>query len=83
MGLAARRVQHGDEPGQRVRADADSVARPSAVVARVAVARCLPSGGALLPVIFRLAERRDRSGSAPPAAGATAWEEDESWVGDF
>jgi hypothetical protein len=52
-------------------------------VARVAVARCLASGGALLPVIFRLAERPDRSGSAPPAAGATAWEEDESWVGDF
>ena len=55
---------------------------PPAVVARVAVVLCLASGGALLPVIFRLAERPDRSGSSPPAAGAKAWEDDASWVGD-
>jgi hypothetical protein len=57
------------------------IALPGAV-ARVAVVLCLASGAALLPVIFRLAERPDRSGSTPPPAGVTAWEDDESWVGD-
>ena len=54
-----------------------------AVVARMAVVVCLASGAALLPVIFRLAERPDRSGPAPPVPGATAWEDDEAWVGDL
>jgi hypothetical protein len=54
-----------------------------APVARIAVIACLASGSALLPVIFRLAERPDRSDSASAARGVTAWEDDESWVGDL
>jgi hypothetical protein len=49
-----------------------------ALLTRIAVALCLGTGAALLPVIFRLAEWPERGRAAQPA-GASHSEDDEAW----